>query len=127
MASVESSSRVGRISDEAVNRVGHLVTEHGKFVHRHSGLILSVDALMTDQACGRDHVGGHTVSNEENDVLGLALLSQVTDKPSRLGLTAVVVVEGGGVLARLVESNTAVGFGGNIDEAGLLRIASEEV
>ena len=107
--------------------MGHLVTEHGELVHGHCGLVLSVDALVTDQACGRDHVGGHTISNEEDDVLGLALFSKVANKPSSLGLAAVVVIEGGSVLAGLVESNTAVCLSCDIDEAGILCIASEEV
>lgn len=103
------------------------MTEHRELVHGHGGLVLSVDALVTDQACGRYHIGGHTISNEEDDVLGLAFLSKVANKPSSLGLAAVVVVEGGGVLAGFVQSNTAVGLGRNIDEAGVLCVASEEV
>lgn len=125
VSGVEGSSRVGRIGNEAVNGVCHLMTEDGEFVHGHGGLVLSVDALVSDQAGGRDHVRGHTITNEQNDVLGLALLSQVTDEPSCLSLAAVVVVEGCSVLARLVERNATVGLGGDIDEGWLLRITSE--
>lgn len=127
VSSVERSSGVGRISDEAVNGVGHLVTEHGELVHGHGGLVLSIDALVSDQAGGRDHVGGHTVTNEQNDVLGLALLSQIANKPSSNGLGAVVVVESGSILARLVESNTAVGLGSYIDHRWLLGITGKVI
>jgi hypothetical protein len=127
VSSVEGRSGVGRISDEAVNGVGHLMSEDRELVHGHGGLVLSVDALVSDQACGRDHVGGHTIANEEDDVLGLALLSQIANKPGSLGLAAIVVVERGNVLSGLVEGNATVGLGGDVDQSGLLRITSEKV
>lgn len=64
------------------------------------------------------HVGGHAIANEENDVLGLALLGNVADNPLGVGLGAVVVVEGDGVLAGLVEGDAAVGLGGDVDDGG---------
>lgn len=127
VSSVECSSGVCRISDEAVNGVGHLVTEHGELVHGQSGLVLSVDALVSDQACSCDHVGGHTVTNEQDDVLGLALLSQVADQPGSDGLGAIVVSESCSVLARLVERNTAVSLRSDIDDRRLLCILGKVV
>jgi hypothetical protein len=127
VSSVEGRSRVGRISDEAVNRVGHLVTEDGELVHGHSGLVLSVDGLVSDQACGRDHVGGHTIANEEDDILGLAFLDQVANKPSSLSLAAIVVVERSGVLPGLIDGNTTVRFRGDIHKRRLLCVPGEEV
>lgn len=127
VSSVERSSRVGRIGDEAVNRVGHLVTENREFVHGHGALVLSVDGLVCDQACGRDHVGGHTITNEENDVLGLALLSQVANEPGSLSAGAIVVGESGSVLAWLVKCDAAVGLGRDVDQSRLLGIAGKEI
>jgi hypothetical protein len=127
VSSVEGRSRVGRISDEAVKGVGHLMSKNRELVHGHGGLVLSVNALVSDQAGGRDHVGGHTITNEKDDVLGLALLCERSDGPCGLGLAAVVVVEGGGVCAGLVKSNAAVSLGGYIDERWLLRVTGKEV
>jgi hypothetical protein len=127
VTSVERSSRVGRIGDEAVERVGHLVTNDGKLIHGHQRLVFAVDLLVGDQSSGSDHVCRHSVTNEEDDVLGLALLSQVTDEPSSLGFATIVVVESGSVLAGLVESDAAIGFGRNVDQSGFLRIAGKEV
>lgn len=127
VTSVESSGGVGRVGDETVNGVGHLVAENGELVHGHGSLVLSVDALMTDQACGRNHVGGHTISDKEDDVLSFALLGQVTNEPFSLCLAAVVIVERSSVLAGLVKSNTTVGFGGDIDETSIFGVASEKV
>lgn len=127
VSSVESCSGVGRIGDEAVNRVGHLMTKNREFVHCHGGLVLSIDALVSDQACGRDHVGGHAITDEEDDVLGLALLSQIANEPGSFGLAAIVVVESGNVFTRLVECNTTVCLGGYVDQSGLLRILREKI
>jgi hypothetical protein len=127
VSGVEGSSGVGRISDEAVDGVGHLVTQYWKIIHCHGCLVLSVDALVCDQAGRRDHVCGHTITNEEDDVLGLALLSQVANDPVGCGSAAIVVGEGGSVLARLVKSNTAVCLGRNIDASKLLCVTSEQI
>jgi hypothetical protein len=124
---VERSSRVGGISDEAVNRVGHLVAKNREFVHSHERLVFTIDLLVGNQTSSCDHVCGHSVTDEENNVLGLALLSQITNEPSSFRLAAIVVVESSCVLARLVKGNAAVGFGRDIDERGLLRVAGEEV
>jgi hypothetical protein len=82
---------------------------------------------VADQAGCRDHVGGHTVADEENDVLGLALFSEIADEPCGLGLAAIVVAESRGVLARLVEGNTTVGLGGYIYKCLVVGVTSEEI
>lgn len=73
------------------------------------------------------HVGGHAVTNEEDDILGLALLGNVADNPVGGGLAAIVVVKGDLVLAGLVEGNAAVGLGGDVDDGGGLGILGVEV
>jgi hypothetical protein len=103
------------------------MSQNGELVHGHGSLVLSVDALVSDQAGGRDHVGGHTITNEEDDVLGLSLLGERSDGPCGLGLAVIVVVEGGGVCAGLVKRNTAVSLGGYIDKRWLLYVTGEEV
>ncbi len=127
MTSVERSSRVGRIGDEAVERVGHLVANDRELIHGHQRLVFAVDLLVGDQSSGSDHVCRHSVTNEEDNVLGLPLLSQVANDPSSLGFATIVVVESGSVLAGLVESDAAISFGRNVDQGGLLRIAGKEV
>ena len=73
------------------------------------------------------HVGGHAVTNEEDDILGLALLGDVADNPVGGGLAAIVVVEDDLVIAGLVEGNAAVGLGSDIDDGGGLGVLGIEV
>ncbi len=54
MASVKSRGRVGRVGDVAVDRMGHLVTENGELVQLHQSLVLSVDALVSQETSGSD-------------------------------------------------------------------------
>lgn len=78
MPCVESRGRIGGIRDEGVDGVGHLVAENRELVHLHFRLVLTVHGFVTNQAGGRDHVGGHTVADKEDDILCLALLSKVS-------------------------------------------------
>ena len=81
---------------------------------------------MCDQACCSDHVGGHTVSNVEENVLSLADFGQILDIPVRsLGCT--VVAKYSFILARLEECYAAVGFGNDVDEGRSVGILSKEV
>ncbi len=61
--------------------MGHLVSQHGKLVHLHLGLIATVDALVCYKARRGNHVCSHTIANEENYVLGLADGGKVSDQP----------------------------------------------
>lgn len=65
---------------------------------------------MGDEASSRDHVGGHAISDKEDNVLCFPLLGQVSDKPCSLGAATVVVVQTERVLAGLIESKFAVCF-----------------
>lgn len=73
------------------------------------------------------HVGGHAVTDEEDDVLSLALSVQRTDNPLGSGGLAAVVVQLDLVLARLVEGKLAVDLGGDVDSRGLLGVLGVEV
>lgn len=73
------------------------------------------------------HVGGHTITNEEDDVLGLSLGLERANSPLGSGLLAVIVVQSNGVLAGLVEGDLAIDLGGNVDNAWLVLVLSEEV
>jgi hypothetical protein len=64
----------------------------------------------------RDHICGHSVSNEQNDVLSLAGLLKVTDFPGRNRLGPIVVIQSGGVQTRVLQVYSAIGFGGDIYE-----------
>lgn len=81
---------------------------------------------MCNQTGGRDHVGGHAISNVEKDVLGLANLRHVLDIPV-CSLGSAIVVKYGLVLARLEESNATVGLGHDIDERRRLGILGKQV
>jgi hypothetical protein len=63
VSSVERRSGVGRIGNEAVNGVGHLVTKDRKLVHRQVGLVFSVDRFMADQTGRCYHVCCHAVAD----------------------------------------------------------------
>lgn len=73
------------------------------------------------------HVGGHAITNEEDDVLGLSLRLKLANSPLGSGLLAVVVVQGNGVRAGLVEGNLAVDLGGNVDNAGLVLVFGKQI
>lgn len=66
-------------------------------------------------------------TNEQKNVLRSPDLIDVTDYPFRHSLRRVVVREDGAVLARLVESNSTVGLGCDIDEGRGTSIAGEQV
>ena len=101
-------------------------TYHWELVHGHLRKVATVLGLVCDQACSSDHVGGHTVSNVEENVLSLADFGQVLDIPvCSLGCT--VVAKYSFILARLEECYAAVGFGSDVDEGRSLSILSKEV
>jgi hypothetical protein len=81
---------------------------------------------VCDQTSGRDHVGGHAVSNVEQNVLGLTDLRQILDIPV-CSLGGAVVAKHGLVLARLEKSHTTVGLGGDIDERRCLGVLGEQI
>jgi hypothetical protein len=81
---------------------------------------------VCDQTGGRDHVGGHTISNVEQDVLGLTDLRQILDIPV-CGLGGTVVAKHCLVLARLEKSHATVGLGGDIDEGRGLGVFGKQV
>lgn len=65
---------------------------------------------MFDDLRSCDHVGGHSITDKEDDVLGLADLGQVSDLPVCYRSSSVVVSQGGSVHARILEEHSAVGF-----------------
>ena len=107
--------------------MGHLVANDREFVHLHHALVTAVDAFVRYEACCGDHVGCHSIANEEDNVLGLSNRSKVADKPLRSGRRSVVVGECRGVLAGFVQGNLPIGFGGDVDECGFLIVECEEV
>lgn len=48
------------------------MTQHWHLVHLHKSLITTIDALMCDQSGSSDHVLGHAITNEQDDILGRA-------------------------------------------------------
>ena len=125
VASVQSSCGVGRVGDERIHGVGHLVAQDRELVHLQLGLVLSIDALVCNQTSSSDHVGGHSVTDEEDDVLSATLLGNITDEPVGNGLLLAVVGQDSLILAWLVERKVSVGLGGNVDKGGLFSILSE--
>jgi predicted small secreted protein len=101
-------------------------THHWELVHGHLRKVATVLGLVCDQACSSDHVGGHAVSNVEENVLSLADFRKILDIPV-CSLSCTVVAKNSFILARLEECYTAVGFGSDIDERGSVGVLSKEV
>lgn len=91
VASVECGGRIGRVGDEGVHGMGHLVAKDGELVHLHLRLVLAIDRLMGHETSSSDHVGSHTIANEEDDVLRTATGAQLLDLPGSGGFLAIVV------------------------------------
>ncbi len=83
--------------------MGHLKTQSLHIIQLHLGLVLSVDTLVGDQPGGRDSGLGHTITNKENNILGLGGRGRLTDGPASRGGLTIVVGKGGGVVSWLVE------------------------
>jgi hypothetical protein len=144
MTRVERSGRVGRVGDEGIDRVGHLVANliemvrivntsrssvhayHRKFVHGHLRKVTTIIRLMRDQASSRDHVSGHTIADKEQGVLGLADFRQIFYGPVCRCVSAIVAKDGF-IFARLVERHTSISLGRDIDERRALNVLSEQV
>ena len=92
VSTIESRSRVSRVSDKAVNGMRHLMTEDRELIHLQQRLVFSVDGLVGEKTGSGDldtvsksvspcppgsraayHIGGHAVANKEDDILGLLL------------------------------------------------------
>jgi hypothetical protein len=82
---------------------------------------------MSDETSSGDHVGGHSIANEKDDVLGPSLLGKVPDKPVGRGCLVSIVGQGSLVLSRLIECNSSVGLGGHIDKRRRVRVFRKQV
>lgn len=91
------------------------MAQNGHLIHLQPRLIFPVHTLVRDQACGRDHVGGHAVPDEENDVLRLLHLGQGPDHPIGHGRRSIVVGQRDGVFPRTVQRHPSIDFRRDID------------
>jgi hypothetical protein len=82
---------------------------------------------MGDQTCCGYHVCAHAITNEQDNVLGLANFIQVSDEPLSRCLISIVVCQGGDVFTRLVQSDFAVGFAGDFHQTRFVGISGKEV
>lgn len=103
------------------------MSEDRELIHLHLCLILPVDALVRYQTCSGNHVGSHSVADEENDILGLLLSRERAYHPVGNGFGAIVVVESRHILSWLVESNTSVDLGRHADNGWRMGILREEI
>lgn len=107
--------------------MGHLRSENGRLVHSHGGEVLSVDRLVREQSRGGDHGRSHTVSDEEDDVLGGSLLGEREDGPSGGGRSSSVVGESCDVVSNFVEGDVSVRLGEDVDVGGRSGVLSEQI
>ena len=108
VTSVKGRGGVGRIGNERVHGVCHLVSQHRELVQCHLRLIFAVDAAMGNETCRSDHVGCHAVSNEHDDVLRAPLGREITNKPVSDCLLFPVIGQSGLVFAGLIKSDSPV-------------------
>ena len=101
-------------------------THHRELVHGHLRKVATVLSLVSDQACGSDHVGSHAVSDVKENVLSLADFRKILDIPV-CSLRCTIVAKDSFILARLEKCYAAVGFGDNVDQGRSVGILSEEV
>lgn len=144
MSCIQSCGRIGRVCNETVDRVGHLVAKYREFVHLERCLVLAINDLVSNQTtclfqhqlklletqtkdthC--DHVCCHAISNEENDILCLTLLWHIPHSPGRLGGLAIVVRKHRGILAWLSEIQPAVGLGCYLHQRWCASILCKEI
>lgn len=71
---------------------------------------------MRNQTGSGDHGGRHAIANEQNDVLSATLPGDIAHRPSRLGLSAIVVREGSHILAWLSQGDLAEGLSGDLNK-----------
>lgn len=84
--------------------MSHLQPDVVHVVKLHSALILSVDLLVTNQS-GRGNGGlGHTITDEQDDVLGTSLGLGSVNSPVGKSLLVVVIVQCQLVLSRFIKS-----------------------
>lgn len=120
MARVVGRGRVGRIGDQGIDRVGHDMAQHRELVHMHPLLIQTGDVGLGDQTGGRDHGSRHTIANEQDNILGLALLGDGIDIPNQLGSlliarSLILVLEEDFIGTGFTELDVAPGGRGDID------------
>lgn len=98
----------------ALSQIVHLI-------HLHQGLIFTIDRLVSDETSGRDHglrhtyenplvvssrfntERSHTVSNEQDDILGYTLPNRFANGPSSDRLATLVVLKPRGVFSWFVK------------------------
>lgn len=120
----------------------YLKTSDGELVYRHCRLVLAVDDLVGHQTGSGDEALCHTIlprsvkscnafldttySYEQNGVLGFPLVRACPHGPVGNCLAVTIVVESRDVVAGLVQSNLAIGLGGNINKDGGLGSLGEK-
>lgn len=127
MARVECCRGVGAIGNIRIQGMRHLMAKYWEFVHLHLGLILAIDALMSDQSSGSDHVCGHSISDEKQNILSSAGSRYISNKPRSDGLCTAVVGQCRSVCSWLVQSHMSVRLSGHIDNRRFLGISSKQV
>jgi hypothetical protein len=107
--------------------MSHLQPDVVHVVELHIALILSVDLLVTDQSSGGNSGLRHTITDEEDNVLGASLGFGSVNGPVGKSLLVVVVVQCQLVLSGFVQSEVSVCLGGNVDYRRCFGVLGKEV
>lgn len=54
-------------------------------VHHHLSLVAAIDAFVGNETSSSDHIRGHTIANEQDDILGFTDLLEVANQPTCSG------------------------------------------
>jgi hypothetical protein len=107
--------------------MSHLQTNVVHVVKLHGALILSVNLLVTDQSSGGNSGLRHTITDEQDHVLGTSLRLGSVNSPVGKSLLVVVVVQCQLVLSGFVQGEVSVCLGGNVDDCRRFGVLGEEV
>ena len=127
MARIQSSCAVGAIGYEAVQGMRHLVADDRKLVNCQASLVFAIDLLVGDETSRSNHVGGHAITDEEHNVLGLSDSCQTAHRPCGNGLSATIVGKGGFVFSWLVQGDLAIRLWGHTNDWGFGVSLGEEI
>ena len=114
--SVMKESRLGSAEYHiSISPVCHLRTVAGSLVHLELGLVFAVDSLVGEETGSRDHRSGHTITNEDDQILGLFAFGQGQNFPNGFRLATVVVAQHNVILSRVVQLDVSVRLRQDVD------------
>lgn len=105
----------------------HLRSVTWGVVHGHSGLISSVDRFVAQQSSRRNHRSGHSISDEDDDVVRFPDRREIENLPVELRLHCSVVRQNEGVVSGSVDSEMTIRSSEHVDKSRRLCVSSRKI